>query len=413
MENGRLPGVPGPARSPRVCLVGTALDLIIAALLGLLVGAVATLAFHVSERERRQEAEGEGDDLTEDEARMLAAVPDAAIILDAQGDVIRSNTRALHYHLVWADRLAHPQLAAMVEALRHTGVSQSAELELRRGPSDQSGPLDVAVSVAPLGRDRTLVLARDLTAARRLDQTRRDFVANVSHELKTPVGALSLLAETIAESADEPEAVAHFSGQMKREAARLATLVQEIIDLSRLEEPDALGNPELVSVDDVIGEAVDRVRVEAQSHGVKLVRGGETGLLVFGDRALLTTAVRNLLDNAIRYSPAASTVSVGVKGRDGMVRIAVVDQGIGIAEEFQDRVFERFYRVDAARSRSTGGTGLGLSIVKHIARDHGGEVTLWSKPGRGSTFTLLIPQAAARAAAVAAEDTGPRSGEGA
>ncbi len=385
------------APSPRVCHVGTALDVIIAALVGLLVGAVATLAYHLSERERREEAEAEADDLTEDEARMLAAFPDAAIILDAQGDVIRSNTRALHFHLVRADRLAHTEISDLVDAMRQSGVTQSAELELRRGPSDRSGTLHVAVSVAPLGRDRSLILARDQTAARRVEEMRRDFVANVSHELKTPVGALSLLAETISESADEPEAVAHFAEQMRREAARLATLVQEIIDLSRLQEPDALGNPEPVAVDDVVAEALDRIRVEAQAHGIRLVHGGEAGLVVSGDRALLTTALRNLLDNAIRYSPAGSTVSVGVKAQDGMVRIAVVDQGIGIEEDVQERVFERFYRGDAARSRSTGGTGLGLSIVKHIARDHGGEVKLWSKPGRGSTFTLVIPRASAPA----------------
>ena len=373
--------------------MGTALDLIIAALVGLLVGAVATLASHPRERGRREEPEDDSDDLTEDEARMLAAFPDAAIILDGQGDVIRSNTRALQYHLVWADRLAHPRLAAMAEEVRAQGVSESAELELRRGPTDQSGSLHVAVSVAPLGRDRILILARDQPPARRVDEMRRDFVANVSHELKTPVGALSLLAETIAESADEPEAVAHFSGQMKREAARLAALVQEIIDLSRLQEPDALRNPELVEVDDVVGEALDRVRVEAQARGTRITHGGERDLMVYGDRGLLTTAIRNLLDNAIRYSPGGSAVSVGVRAKDGMVRIAVVDQGIGIEEDVQERVFERFYRGDAARSRSTGGTGLGLSIVKHIARDHGGEVTLWSKPGRGSTFTFIIPQA--------------------
>lgn len=376
--------------------MGTGPDVIIAALLGLLVGAVATLAFHLSERERREEAEDEGDDLSEDEARMLAAVPDAAIILDAQGDVIRSNTRALQFHLVLSDRLAHPEVEEMVRELRLEGVSQSADLKLHRGPSDRSGMLYVSVSVAPLAMERVLILVRDQTAARRLDETRRDFVANISHELKTPVGALSLLAETISECTDEPEAVARFSAQMRREAARLATLVQEIIDLSRLQEPDALVNPELVDVDGVITEALDRVRVEAESRGVTLVRGGEEGLAVYGDESLLTTAVRNLLDNAIRYSPGGSGVSVGVKAKEGMVRIAVVDQGIGIAEESQERVFERFYRVDGARSRATGGTGLGLSIVKHIAADHGGEVTLWSRPGRGSTFTLVIPQVTER-----------------
>lgn len=382
----------GAAASPRVWHVGTGLDVIVAALLGLFVGAVATLAFHVSERERRSEHMSESGPVSEDEARMLAAVPDAAVVLDGRGDVVRANVRALQFHLVLADRLAHPQLSALVERFRERRTSQEEDLVLRRGPSDQAGVLHMHVSVAPLARDRVLILARDQTAARRLDETRRDFVANVSHELKTPVGAISLLAETVAESADEPEAVAHFSEQMKREASRLATLVQEIIDLSRLQEPDALVKAELVQVDDVVEEALDRVRVAAETHGISLVRGGERGLRVYGDEALLTTAVRNLLDNAIRYSPGAGRVSIGVKAAEGMVRIAVVDQGMGIPAEAQSRVFERFYRLDEARSRDTGGTGLGLSIVKHIAADHGGEVTLWSKEGRGSTFTLVIPQ---------------------
>ncbi len=382
----------GAAASPRVWHVGTGLDVIVAALLGLFVGAVATLAFHVSERERRSEHMSESGPVSEDEARMLAAVPDAAVVLDGRGDVVRANVRALQFHLVLADRLAHPQLSALVERFRERRTSQEEDLVLRRGPSDQAGVLHMHVSVAPLARDRVLILARDQTAARRLDETRRDFVANVSHELKTPVGAISLLAETVAESADEPEAVAHFSEQMKREASRLATLVQEIIDLSRLQEPDALVKAELVQVDDVVEEALDRVRVAAEAHGISLVRGGERGLRVYGDEALLTTAVRNLLDNAIRYSPGAGRVSIGVKAAEGMVRIAVVDQGMGIPAEAQSRVFERFYRLDEARSRDTGGTGLGLSIVKHIAADHGGEVTLWSKEGRGSTFTLVIPQ---------------------
>ena len=382
----------GAAASPRVWHVGTGLDVIVAALLGLFVGAVATLAFHVSERERRSEHMSESGPVSEDEARMLAAVPDAAVVLDGRGDVVRANVRALQFHLVLADRLAHPQLSALVERFRERRTSQEEDLVLRRGPSDQAGVLHMHVSVAPLARDRVLILARAQTAARRLDETRRDFVANVSHELKTPVGAISLLAETVAESADEPEAVAHFSEQMKREASRLATLVQEIIDLSRLQEPDALVKAELVQVDDVVEEALDRVRVAAEAHGISLVRGGERGLRVYGDEALLTTAVRNLLDNAIRYSPGAGRVSIGVKAAEGMVRIAVVDQGMGIPAEAQSRVFERFYRLDEARSRDTGGTGLGLSIVKHIAADHGGEVTLWSKEGRGSTFTLVIPQ---------------------
>lgn len=372
--------------------MGTGLDVIIAALLGLLVGAAATLAFHLSDRERRAEGVAEVGPVSEDEAHMLAAVPDAAVVLDGSGAVIRANVQARHFRLVEDDRLAHPELEEIVARYWGRRLAQQGDLVLRRGPSDQAGVLHMQVFVAPLARDRVLLLARDQTAARRLEQTRRDFVANVSHELKTPVGAIALLAETVAECANEPEAVAHFTGQMRQEAERLTTLVQEIIDLSRLQEPDALVRAELVAVDDVVAEALDRVRVTATANGIAMVRGGQQGLRVYGDQALLTTALRNLLDNAIRYSPSGARVSVGVQARDGMVRIAVVDQGMGIAPESQPRVFERFFRLDEARSRDTGGTGLGLSIVKHIAADHGGEVTLWSQEGRGSTFTLVIPQ---------------------
>lgn len=224
---------------------------------------------------------------------------------------------------------------------------------------------------------------------------RRDFVANVSHELKTPVGAIQLLAETVEAGADDPDFVRDYSGRMRKEARRLGVLVQEIIELTRLQEGDALAEPEVVDVDDVVAEAVDRVRVEADGRQITLVAGGTKGLRVRGDAALITTAVRNLLDNAIRYSEPRTRVSVGVSldAEDpDIVRIAVVDQGIGIPKEEQERVFERFYRVDKARSRATGGTGLGLSIVKHVAADHGGTVELWSAPGRGSTFTLVLPR---------------------
>jgi len=186
-----------------------------------------------------------------------------------------------------------------------------------------------------------------------------------------------------------------FHRRMRKEARRLGVLVQEIIELTRLQEGDALAEPEVVDIDDVVAEAVDRVRVEADGSQIDLVTGGTQGLRVRGDSALITTAVRNLLDNAIRYSEPRTRVSVGVSldpEHSDIVRIAVVDQGIGIPKEEQERVFERFYRVDKARSRATGGTGLGLSIVKHVAADHGGTVELWSAPGRGSTFTLVLPR---------------------
>jgi two-component system sensor histidine kinase SenX3 len=232
----------------------------------------------------------------------------------------------------------------------------------------------------------------DRTEARRVEEIRRDFTANVSHELKTPIGALHLLAEAVQDAADEPEAVRHFAARMLQESQRLSTLVQEIIDLSRLQVADALHPPVPVGVDEVVADAVDRCRLVAQAKGIDVIIGGDTGSTVYGDHNLLVTAVRNLVDNAISYSGDGTRVGVGVRRESELVEISVTDQGIGIVAEDQKRVFERFYRVDPARSRATGGTGLGLSIVKHVAANHGGEVTVWSMPGQGSTFTLRLPE---------------------
>ncbi|QDC26468.1 two-component sensor histidine kinase [Georgenia yuyongxinii] len=361
-------------------------------LLGLLVVAVGVLAFRLSEREQRRGPRGEPS-MEDDVVSVLSVLPQSVVVLEPDDDVLRASASAYGFGLVRNDTLAHPEVRDMVAAVRRDGHIRDAELTLTRGPVEGAGTLRMQVRVAPLKGDRMLVLAEDRTAARRVEEMRRDFVANVSHELKTPVGALSLLAETVADSADEPDTVRHFAGRMGKESRRLAALVQEIIELSRLQEPDALVEPELVAVDDVVAEAVDRVRVEAQSRTLTLVLGGAKDLRVYGDAALLTTAVRNLLDNAIRYAPPSSRVSVGVSRADALVRIAVVDQGPGIPEDQRERVFERFYRLDAARSRDTGGSGLGLSIVKHIANDHGGRVEIWSTLGKGSTFTLVLPEA--------------------
>jgi two-component system, OmpR family, sensor histidine kinase SenX3 len=267
-----------------------------------------------------------------------------------------------------------------------------AELDLPRGPVGP-GTMLLQVRVAQVTPQHLLVLAEDLTGARKVETMRRDFVVNISHELKTPVGALSLLAETVQDAADDPAAVRRFAARMQAEAGRLSQLVQEIIELSRLQAAGALEELRLVDLDTVLAEAADRAQTTAAARKVTIDVGGESGVTVFGDRNLLITAVRNLLDNAVAYSPEATRVGVGVRVVGDIVEIAVVDSGIGIPAAEQDRIFERFYRVDQARSRDTGGTGLGLSIVKHVAADHGGEVTVWSQPGRGSTFTLRLPRA--------------------
>jgi two-component system, OmpR family, sensor histidine kinase SenX3 len=227
-------------------------------------------------------------------------------------------------------------------------------------------------------------------AARLDDEVRGDFVANVSHELKTPVGAVALLAEAVLEAAEEPQEVRRFTTKILNEANRLGALVTELIVLSRPQSAERLPELATVEVDEVVHEALDRCRLAAESANIRITVDAPSGLLVKGD-ATLATALSNLLANAVAYSPSGSTVSVSRQLVNGLVEIAVTDRGLGIALEHQQRVFERFFRVDQARSRSTGGTGLGLAIVKHVAANHGGNVHLWSKPGTGSTFTLRIP----------------------
>ncbi len=365
---------------------------LVGGLVGLLVGVGATLAFWLSERAQRRMPDLPEPELDDGLVRALTVIRSGAVVLDDADRVVRASAAAHVLGLVRDGRLVHAAIREMVEEVRRDGVILDAELDLPRGPVGQ-GTMLLQVRVAQATPQHVLVLAEDLTAARKIEAMRRDFVVNISHELKTPVGALSLLAETVQDAADDPEAVRRFSARMQAEAARLAQLVQEIIELSRLQTAGALEELRLVDVDDILAEAADRAATTAQARHVTIDVGGAPGVRVFGDRNLLITAVRNLLDNAVAYSPDATRVGVGVRLVGDIVEIAVVDSGIGIPAQEQDRIFERFYRVDPARSRDTGGTGLGLSIVKHVAADHGGEVAVWSQPGRGSTFTLRLPKA--------------------
>nr|WP_247602045.1 ATP-binding protein [Cellulomonas denverensis] len=361
--------------------------------LGLVVGVGATLAFRWSERAQRTVPERPELVLDDGLVRVLAVLRSAAVVLGDDDQVIRASPPAYAYGVVRDGQIVHAAIRELIEDVRRTGVIRDEELELPRGPLGP-GTIMLQVRVAQLGPGQLLVLAEDRTQARRLEAIRRDFVVNVSHELKTPVGAISLLAETVQDAADDPEAVRRFAGRMIAESQRLSALVHEILELSRLQVAGALQEIQVIDVDAVIAEAVDRARTGALAKQIDLDVGGQSGAQVFGDPTMLVQAVRNLLDNAVSYSPPGTHVGVGVRAQDGLVEIAVVDQGIGIPAEEQDRVFERFYRVDPARSRETGGTGLGLSIVKHVAADHGGDVQVWSQPGRGSTFTLRLPKAA-------------------
>jgi two-component system sensor histidine kinase SenX3 len=368
--------------------------LLAAGLLGMVVGVVSVLAFRWSEREQRALPAQPPAELDEGLVRALAVLRSAAVVLDDDDRVVRASAPAHALGIVRDGAIAPAAIRELVAQVRRDGVIRDEELEVPRGPVGP-GVLLVQVRVAQVSARHLVVFAEDLTQARRLEAIRRDFVVNISHELKTPIGALTLLAETVEDAADDPPAVRRFAGRMRGEATRLSALVQEIIELSRLQVAGALGEPDLVDVDSVVAEAVDRARTTAEGKHVRLEVGGARGVHVFGNHDLLVTAVRNLVDNAVAYSGEASHVGVGVREQAGLVEIAVVDEGIGIPPAEQERVFERFYRVDPARSRDTGGTGLGLSIVKHVAADHGGDVTVWSQPGRGSTFTLRLPAAPA------------------
>ena len=257
--------------------------------------------------------------------------------------------------------------------------------------------------MAPLSSQLVLALVEDRTRERRVESIRRDFVANVSHELKTPVGAIKLLSDAVIDAADDPEAVQRFAGRMRTESERLARLVQQIIELSRLQGDDPLDEPADVQVDKIVARAIDENVTDAKTRHIQLIHNGTQGLVLLGNREQVAVAVSNLVANAVTYSPEGSTVVVSATGHESAVDLSVTDRGIGIPANELDRIFERFYRVDPARHRSTGGTGLGLSIVKHVAASHGGEVRVWSVEGQGSTFTLTLPRKPGRLAG-----TGPR-----
>jgi two-component system, OmpR family, sensor histidine kinase SenX3 len=392
------PGRPGQGLAPPTIGSVDALLTGLAAVVGVLVGAAAALAFRASERSQRVPPdELPVPTLPGGAADVLALLGASTVVLDTEDRVVRASPAAYSFGLVREQRLLSDELLELVRGVRRNGEIRERELELPRGPFG-SATRAVLARVAPLGSALVLVLVEDRTEAHRVDAVRRDFVANVSHELKTPVGAMALLAEALADAADDPEAVRRFAGRMQHESDRLTRLVQDVIELSRLQGHDPLASPVPVSLDDVVAEAVDRSRLTAEARGINVVSGTVRGLKVMGDARQLVTALGNLVDNAVRYGPEGSRVAVSVTETGGpggrVAEISVTDEGPGIAQAERDRIFERFYRVDSARSRDTGGTGLGLSIVKHVAAGHGGEATVWSSEGTGSTFTLRLPVAA-------------------
>jgi two-component system, OmpR family, sensor histidine kinase SenX3 len=336
--------------------------------------------------------------------QIIGALHHGVVVVDRDERVVTVNSAAELMGVTAGDRLAVAELANLVRTATDTEQATQRDFDLTggragRGPGALSAAAVPLIEVAAGGRPRVVavvLLLEDITEQHRLEAVRRDFVANVSHELKTPVGALTLLAEAVQEAADDPDAVQRFAGRMQHEGARLGRLVRELIELSRLQGAEPLPGGAPVPVLGILEEAADRTRLAADRAGISVRVSCPSDLVVGGKENQLAMAVANLIDNAVAYSAPDTRVAVSARciDEDGqqLVEIAVSDQGIGISESDIARVFERFYRVDPARSRETGGTGLGLAIVKHVATNHGGSVSVWSSEGAGSTFTIRLPR---------------------
>ncbi|SEB52439.1 sensor histidine kinase [Microbacterium hydrocarbonoxydans] len=358
---------------------------------GLVIGVGLSLLVAWAYRARARVADETSLVVPEGVTAVLGSMDDAACVVDSSGLVLAVSKAATRFGIEVGSPLENPELRQLVRGGRAEGGSATESLRLTRGGLSLD-PRLVSARASVISPRMTLLIIRDVTEQERLDQMRRDFVANTSHELKTPVGAVTLLAEAIESAADDPAQVRHFATRISAEASRLGQLTGRIMSLSRLQAEDALSDVRPVAIDEVLATALEAHVVQADSAGVEIARGGDRGVWVRGDSQILIEAFGNLIANAIAYSPRGSRVGIGVKAEEGVVEIAVSDQGIGIAEGDRERIFERFYRADEARSRRTGGTGLGLSIVKHATQRHGGEVRLWSRPGRGSTFTIRLPR---------------------
>ena len=322
--------------------------------------------------------------------KLIQSLPDIVIWVDGDNKIKYASEVALSLNIAREDKIQIDALETLISMARKIDEPLIKKVKAKR-------PLGIAklnldTWVMRLERGEVLLWAQNNSVVSRVETMRRDFVANISHELKTPVGALSLLAEAIEESGKDSDSIQKFAKRIGPETKRLTNVIRDIIDLSQVQSDDPLASANPVEVDRVINDAFDAVQLLADLNNIEIVQVSEPDVKIVGDEYQLVMAIRNLLTNAIIFSPSNSRITVGAKLKVGVVEITVSDQGIGISLENQSRIFERFYRVDPARSRSTGGTGLGLAIVKHVCENHGGEVSVWSVPGQGSTFTMKFPQ---------------------
>jgi two-component system sensor histidine kinase SenX3 len=365
------------------------MEIILGMLLGALLGGT-TIYFLVTPKNKPEQ-----QNLTSNSSRnlilkLIQSLPDIVIWVDGDNKIKYASEVALNLNIAREDKIQIEALETLISMARKIDEPLIKKVKAKR-------PLGIAklnldTWVMRLERGEVLLWAQNNSVVSRVETMRRDFVANISHELKTPVGALSLLAEAIEESGKDSESIQKFAKRIGPETKRLTNVIRDIIDLSQVQSDDPLATANPVEVDRVINDAVDAVQLLADLNSVEIVQVSEPEVKIVGDEYQLVMAIRNLLTNAITFSPVNSRITVGAKLKEGVVEITVSDQGIGISLEDQSRIFERFYRVDPARSRSTGGTGLGLAIVKHVCENHGGEVSVWSVQGQGSTFTMKFPQ---------------------
>lgn len=328
--------------------------------------------------------------LTEVASRLISVLATAGMVVDESLAVLRATNSAIALGLVSGRVIRSTEIRALVRTTQETETTNSVDFELTL--SEGGDVRYLRARAVTIGAGIVLVLVEDNTEARDFESIRRDFIANVTHEIKTPIGAIALLSEAMEGALDDPNRMHKFADSLRRETRRLSTLITEIIQLSRVETSNILAKAKPANVGVVVREALERTVVIADAKNIVVNAKYPDDVFVMGDGELLTVAVKNLVENAIQYSDSKQSVGIGVTTRNGHVDIIVTDQGVGIPAEEQARVFERFYRVDESRDRTTGGTGLGLSLVKHIALSHRGEVTLFSQPGVGSTFTIRLPR---------------------
>ena len=365
------------------------MEIILGMLLGALLGGT-TIYFLVTPKNKPEQQNQTSNSSRNLILKLIQSLPDIVIWVDGDNKIKYASEVALNLNIAREDKIQIEALETLISMARKIDEPLIKKVKAKR-------PLGIAklnldTWVMRLERGEVLLWAQNNSVVSRVETMRRDFVANISHELKTPVGALSLLAEAIEESGKDSESIQKFAKRIGPETKRLTNVIRDIIDLSQVQSDDPLASANPVEVDRVINDAVDAVQLLADLNNVEIAQVNEPDVKIVGDEYQLVMAIRNLLTNAITFSPANSRITVGAKLKDGVVEITVSDQGIGISLENQSRIFERFYRVDPARSRSTGGTGLGLAIVKHVCENHGGEVSVWSVPGQGSTFTMKFPQ---------------------